>query len=269
MQAALADKLRLKMITSTSNHRVQWVRSLQSKRRARKRENLFVIEGSRLANEAVSSHTPAKLVLYTDTLVQRDQSLIAELINLGAEAEEVSGRVMKACSDTESPQGLLAVLPIPFSAPPDNLNLALVADRIADPGNLGTILRTAFAAGVEAVFINAGTVDPFNPKVVRGAMGAHFHLPIIQEQTSEIEKHLRGVDVWVAEAGLGTPYYDVDWIKPSAVVIGSEAHGPSDALRSIAKGRTHIPMQDLVESLNASVAAAVILFEIARMRGEK
>ncbi|HUS84999.1 MAG TPA: RNA methyltransferase [Anaerolineales bacterium] len=257
------------MITSTSNPRVQWVRTLQNKRSARKRESLFIIEGTRLANEAVSSRSPAKLVLYTDALEQGDQRLIDELINLGADAEEVSEHVMKACSDTESPQGLLAVLPIPLSSPPDNLNLVLVADRISDPGNLGTILRTAHAAGVQAVFLNAGTVDPFNPKVVRGAMGAHFHLPLIQKQTSEIEEHLRGIDVWIAEAGLGSPYYDVDWNKPSAVVIGSEAHGPSDELRSIAKGTTHIPMQGLAESLNASVAAAVILFEIARMRGEE
>jgi TrmH family RNA methyltransferase len=75
--------------------------------------------------------------------------------------------------------------------------------------------------------------------------------------------------VWVAEAGLGSPYYDVDWNKPSAIVIGSEAHGPSDELRSIAKGSTHIPIQDLAESLNASVAAAIILFEIVRMRGKE
>ncbi len=257
------------MITSTSNPRVQWVRTLQNKRRARKSESLFIIEGTRLANEATSSRSPAKLVLYTDAVEQGDQRLIEELINLGAEAEEVSERVMKACSDTEAPQGLLAVLPIPVSTPPDNLSLALIADRISDPGNLGTILRTALAAGVEAVFLSPGTVDPFNPKVVRGAMGAHFHLPIIQEQISEIEKRLRGIDVWVAEVGLGPPYYDVDWNKPSVIVIGSEAHGPSDELRSIAKGCTHIPIQDVAESLNASVAAAVILFEIARRRGEE
>jgi len=257
------------MITSTSNQRVQWVRTLQSKRRARMREGLFIIEGTRLANEAVSSRSPAKLVLYTDAVKQGEQRLIEELINLGAEAEEVSERVMKACSDTESPQGLLAVLPILSSTPPDKLSLALVADRISDPGNLGTILRTAQAVGVEAVFLSPGTVDPYNPKVVRGAMGAHFHLPIIQEQISEIEEHLGGVDVWVAEIGLGPPYYDVDWHKPSAIVIGSEAHGPSDEFRSIAQGSTHIPMQDSTESLNASVAAAVILFEIVRTRGEE
>ncbi len=269
MQTALADEWRLEMITSTSNPRVQWVRTLQNKRRVRESESLFIIEGTRLANEAVSSRSPAKLVLYTDTIKQGDQHLIDELINRGADAEEVSERVMRACSDTKSPQGLLVVLPIPSSAVPDNLNLALVADRISDPGNLGTILRTAYAAGVQAIFLNAGTVDPFNPKVVRGAMGTHFHLPIIQEQTSEIGKHLHGIDVWVAEARRGYPYYDVDWNKPSAIVIGSETHGPCEELRSLAKGSTHIPMQDLAESLNASVAAAVILFEIARMRGKE
>jgi TrmH family RNA methyltransferase len=242
------------MITSTSNQRVQWVRALQSKRRARKREGLFIIEGTRLANEVVSSRSPAKLVLYTDAFKQDNPRLIDALIHLGAEAEEVSERV---------------ILPLPSFTPPANLSLALVADHISDPGNFGTILRTAQAVGVEAVFLSPGTVDPFNPKVVRGAMGAHFHLPIIQEQTSEIEKHLRGMDVWVAEVGLGPPYYSVDWGKPSAIVIGSEAHGPSDELRSIAKGSTHIPMQDSTESLNASVAAAVILFEIARMRGKE
>jgi len=267
MQAAVVDELRPEMITSTSNPRVQWVRTLQNKRRVRQREGLFIIEGTRLVTEAIASRSPARLVLSTGSLAPGDQLLVEELINLGAEAEVVSEKVMKACSNTESPQGLLAVLPIPASAPPEILTLALIADRISDPGNLGTILRTALAAGVEAVFLSAGTVDPFNPKVVRGAMGAHFHLPIFQVQISEIEKHLLGTDVWVAEAGLGPPYYDVDWSKPSAIVIGSEAHGPSDELRSIAKGSTHIPIQGLAESLSASVAAAVILFEISRTRG--
>ena len=257
------------MITSTSNPRVQWVRSLQNKRRARQRESLFIIEGTRLVNEAISSHSPAKLVLYTDDFAQYNQHLVEQLIKLGADTEAVSERVMKACSATESPQGVLTVLPFPSFAPPDSLNLVLIADRISDPGNLGTILRTALAAGVDAVFLNPGTVDPFNPKVVRGAMGAHFHLPIIQMEITEIEQFLHGADIWIAEAGLGIPYHNVNWNKPSAIVIGSEAHGPSEELRSFATGSTHIPINDLAESLNASVAAAIILFEIARMRGEE
>ena len=234
------------MITSTSNPRVQWVRSLQNNRRARKHEGLFCIEGTRLVSEAIRARSPARLAFYTKSLEQSHQQLLDALIKLGAEVRAVSDRVMRTCSDTESPQGILVVLPLPFLAPPENLTLVLVADRISDPGNLGTILRTSQATGVEAVFLNTGTVDPYNPKVVRSAMGAHFHLPIIEEPTPQIVKHLRGINVWVAEAGQGPAYYDVNWNKPSAVVIGSEAHGPSNEFRSMAKGSTHIPMHHLV-----------------------
>jgi TrmH family RNA methyltransferase len=161
---------------------------------------------------------------------------------------------------------LLAIVPFPILPLPKRLTLTLVADQLTNPGNLGTLLRTALAAGVEAVFLTEGTVDPYNPKVVRGAMGAHFHLPIEILQPSSMPERLAGLNVWLAEAGEGQPYHEIEWRQPVALVIGSETHGPQPSIRSFASGQVNIPMMGKSESLNAAVAAAVILFEILRQR---
>jgi TrmH family RNA methyltransferase len=246
---------------------VKWVRALQTKRHARQEEGVFIIEGIRLAREAVASQSPANLVLHTDHLDQRGRGVVNNLARLGAEVEVVSERVMAACSNTESPPGLLAVLTMPNPTPTENLTLALVADRIRDPGNLGTILRTANAAGVEAIFLTHGTVDPYNPKVVRSAMGAHFHIPIEILETDALPQKLDGLETWCAEAGHGLPYYEINWFHPVALIVGGEIQGPQPALRSMASGHVQIPMQGPSESLNAAIATAVILFEIVRQRG--
>jgi TrmH family RNA methyltransferase len=146
------------------------------------------------------------------------------------------------------------------------LSLAVVADGIADPGNLGTLLRTAWAAGVEAVFLTPGTVDAYNPKTVRSAMGAHFHLPLVSDTNEGILERLAGLELWLAEPRGGLPYDDLDARHPMALVIGQEAHGASAFWRSRAAGAVSIPMVSSVESLNAAIAAAVILFEVRRQR---
>ncbi len=196
-----------------------------------------------------------------------ENDLIAALDRLGAEVLVVAEHVMQACSSTESAPGLLAVLPNLDLHPPEVLDLALVIDRMADPGNLGALLRSAYAAGVQAVFLTKDTVDAYNPKVIRGAMGAHFRLPVISSSMPALAGFLDGLDVWLAEAGQGLAYDQVDWRRPSALVIGSEAHGPRKEVRALASGSVHIPMRAGAESLNAAVAAGVVLFEIARQRG--
>ncbi|MGH2524713.1 MAG: TrmH family RNA methyltransferase, partial [Anaerolineales bacterium] len=165
------------LITSPSNDKIKLVRALQAQRRAREKERLFVIEGVRLAEEAVRARLPVKLVLHTDHLDPRSRSALNQLARLGAQVETVSPAVMAAASGTQTPQGLLAVVSFP-SFVIRHSSFVIVLDRLSDPGNLGTILRTADAAGVEAVFLAPGTVDAYNPKVVRAALGAHFHLPI-------------------------------------------------------------------------------------------
>jgi TrmH family RNA methyltransferase len=255
------------MITSASNAKVKWVRALQAKRKAREEERLFVVEGIRMAREAVAAGVPARLVMHREGLDARGRGLANSLARLGADVETVSDAVMAACSGTETPPGLLAVVARPDLPVPRPITLALVADGLADPGNLGTLLRTALAAGAEAAFLTGQTVDPYNPKVVRGAMGAHFHLPIRGLAPGEVPAALEGLKIWIAEAGQGAPYSKVDWRPPSALVIGSEAVGPGGAIRELDAGYTQIPISPAAESLNAAIAAAIILFEIARQRG--
>lgn len=255
------------MITSPSNPTLKLVRALQSERKVREKEQSFVIEGVRLVEEAVRSKAPVRLALHTDDLDARGRAALQHLARLGAQVEAVSPRVMAAASDTQTPQGLLAVVPFPhFATRSGHWSFVIILDRLSDPGNLGTILRTADAARVDAVCLAPGTVDAHNPKVVRAAMGAHFHLPIVEAGWDELKNRLAGMNVWLAEAREGEPYDRVDWRAPCALIIGSEAEGPSDAARRFTPQRVHVPMPGHAESLNAAVAAGVLLFEAARQR---
>jgi TrmH family RNA methyltransferase len=179
----------------------------------------------------------------------------------------VSEAVLAHCSDVETPQGVLAVLPIETTLSPQLPAIALVLDRLADPGNLGTILRTALSAQVDVVYLTPGNVDVYNPKVVRAGMGAHFRLMIQEAPIEQIIAYLEDLELWTAEARSGEVYHSIDWRKPVALAIGSEAHGIDPALRARASGQVHIPIADHSESLNAATAAAIILFEIQRQRG--
>jgi RNA methyltransferase, TrmH family len=255
------------MITSTHNPRVKAVRALQERKRAREEEQAFVIEGLHLAREAVAAEAPARLVLYTEDLDARGRGLVNSLAKLGAETETVSPSVMAACSRTETPPGLVAIVQAPLVRPPSHLDLALILDGVSDPGNLGTMLRTALAAGVQLVLLTGDTVDPFNPKVVRAAAGAHFHLPMHGVALPDLPASVEGLDLWLAEARRGIPHTRVDWRSPCALIIGSEAHGPSEAIRALPAQQVHVPTLQQSESLNAAIAAGVLLFEIARQRG--
>lgn len=254
------------MKTSLANEKVKLVRALQSQRKAREKEGRFVVEGVRLAEEAIRAKVKADFVLYVDRLDSRGRAALNGLRQLGAVAEEVSPEVMAACSDTETPPGLLAVLQIPPSFILHPSSFCLVIDRLADPGNLGTILRTAAAAGVEAAYLSPGTVDAYNPKVVRGAMGAHFRLPMIRAAWPEIQTALSGLAVYLASAGEGERYDAVDWTKPVALIVGGEAGGARVEAEGLANRRVTIPMPGGSESLNAAVAAGILMWEVVRGR---
>ena len=254
------------MISSPANPKIKLIRNLHAKRAAREAEGLFVVEGVRLVEEALRAPGAPRLALYADGLDARAQAALEQAQARGAAVELVTPQVMAAASDAETPPGLLAVVPLPTRTPPALLSLALVLDGLRDPGNLGTILRTADAAGVQAVFLAPGTVDAYNPKVVRAAMGAHFHLPLLALGWEALTERLAGLALWLAEARAGVAYQQVDWRAPSALIIGSEAAGPSPAARRLASSPVNIPMPGQAESLNAAVAAGIILFEAARQR---
>ncbi len=255
------------MITSIANEKVKYVRSLY-RRRVRYRERHFVIEGVRLVEEAFRAGIVPALVFYSEGVdaTPGSRELLVEMQEWGAPTFAVSERVMKALADTVSPQGVLAVVPFVELAPPPGPSLSLVVDWLRDPGNLGTILRSANAAGVEQVVLAPQTVDPYNPKVVRGAMGAHFRLPIVALSWPEIAEALAGVEVLLADVRAERTHYEVDWTRPSALIVGGEAYGASREARELASATIAIPMHGGAESLNAAVAASVILFEAARQR---
>lgn len=257
------------MITSSSNDKVKYVRKLQTQKSVRHRDERFVMEGVRLVEEGIRASVVPSLVFYTEALAEesRGKALLTTLEALDAPCYAVSESVMEDCSDTVTPQGILVVVPFPEFPRPDPLTFGLIVDRLGDPGNLGTLLRTALAAGVEQVLLAPGTVDFSNPKVVRSAMGAHLHLPIADADWNTIAEAVAGCDVWLAAAAGRRRYTDVDWTRRAALIIGSEAHGAGDKARALADGRVSIPIKLAVESLNAAVAAAVILFEVVRQRG--
>lgn len=258
------------MITSTHNPRIQWVRKLQEQVRLRAGEGVFVVEGVRLVEEAVQAGWQPALVLYTPDLSLRGQKILQRLPP--SVVEQVSLPVMKSASDTQTPQGLLAVLPQRALPVPDDLDFILVLDAIRDPGNLGTILRTAAAAGVQGVILTPGSVDLFSPKVVRSAMGAHFRLPLAVLEWVEIQRLLKpggvhpGLKIFLSDVEGSLPYTQADFRTPSALIVGGEAEGAGVEAHRLTDARVHIPMTPGVESLNAAVAAAVLIFEVVRQR---
>ncbi|MEJ5310465.1 MAG: RNA methyltransferase [Anaerolineae bacterium] len=257
-------------IVSLNNERVRRVQALERSTRRRYQEGLFIAEGLRLVQEALAVHSPILEAFYTATFAESPpgSALVAACLDRVSSCWEVSAEVMQALADTETPQGILVVLPIPDLPCAATAPLTLIPDAIRDPGNLGTMLRTAWAAGVSQVLLPPGTVDYTNPKVVRAAMGAHFHLPIHRATWEDISADLEGTAVWLAEAGPGTPYDAVDWRGRVALIVGGEATGAGPEGRALAAGRhVTIPMAPGVDSLNAAMAAVIVLFEAARQRG--
>jgi len=251
------------MITSAQNERVKYVRSL-ARRRVRQREGRFVVEGTRLLDELGRAGIRPALAFYTATWAETPtgQRLLPLVRTAGEGAWPVSDTVMAACSDTQTPQGVLAV--VPFMSLEPRHGLLLILDGIRDPGNLGTILRSAESAGVGQVLLAPGTVDLYNPKVVRGAMGAHLRLPVLSQDWPAISKRAGGRTVWLADAAAETAYDAVDWTQPSALIVGGEASGAGQEAAGLTTGRVSIPMAGGADSLNAAMAATVILFEAAR-----
>ena len=252
------------MITSTKNQKIKEIRALQSRAKVRREEQAFVVEGVRLAEEAVSAEWLPNLCLYTEEISERGKEILSTLKEHNTPIEEVAPHVMKAASDTQTPQGILLVLSFKTLPLPEKLDFVLIADQVRDPGNLGTLLRSAAAAGAQAVILLEGGVDVFSPKVLRGAMGAHFHILTYDEIKTLCAQHQ--LNLLTAAADEGILYTETDLTRPLALVVGGEAEGASSELQEKADGFIHIPMPGGGESINAGVAGAVILFEVVRQR---
>ena len=253
------------MITRTGNSKVKHARRLQSDRRYREREQLFVVEGTRWLRE-VADEMPGEAQVFFTRAWHEEPASDDLLARFKQRPLEVSDPVMASMSDVATPPGVLAVLPVRPQPLPRDSSLLLVADGLQTPGNLGTILRTAAAAGVDAVLLAPGAVDAYNPKVLRGAMGAHLRLPIHSLGWEEIRRATKNTVVWLAAADGSVLYTDANWRRPATLIIGREAQGGGAEARALAHNTVYIPMHGQTESLNAAMAAGIILFEAARQR---
>ncbi len=236
----------------------------------RREANAFVVEGVRLVEEAVNAGWKFQFALYSAGLSERGSNLLQRLKSLRIEVEEVSGDLLQRLSDTETPQGILAVLEYTRLPLPNDLNFLLIPDQIRDPGNLGTLLRSAAGAGVQAVLLPPETTDAFSPKVLRAGMGAHFRVSICEMTWKEIEQVCKSANLQIYIADMdGISCWETDLRTPLALVIGGEAEGASDEARKLADGKISIPMRGKIESLNAGAAGSVLMFEAARQRAVK
>ena len=262
------------MLISLQNPRVKLARQLQQRRETREREGLFVAEGARLTDDFLQAGMRAAFAFVAD----HPTAQVWERAHPGVECTAVSDAVMREVSVETTPPGVLVVFHLPVVKLDDVLHTAysliLILDALRDPGNLGACLRVAAGADCKLVLLAPGCVDAFNPKVVRGGMGAHARLTIDSLGWEEIGQVCAGRAVWAAEAKgaeRGTErgarrYDEVPWRVPNALIIGGEASGLSPEARRISTGAVYIPLANQVESLNAAVACGVILFEAARQR---
>jgi len=253
------------MISSNQNPKIKLARALAGRPKERRESEAFLAEGVRLVEEAFAADWPFRFVLYSDELSGRGEVLIKKLEDKKIDIENMESRLLQSLSETEASQGIIAVLNYsPLPVPPAS-DFILILDSIRDPGNLGTLLRTADAASVQAVLIPPETTDAFAPKVVRAGMGAHFRLPVQAMSWDEIHKCTKDLQVYIADMN-GQSCWETDFRQPLALIVGGEAEGASEQARKLANAFVKIPMAGKTESLNAAVAGSVLMFEVMRQR---
>lgn len=279
------------LITSAENDKVKFLKNIAN-RRDRYAAKTFMAEGVRLVTEAFASHNPPTITLYDPEALQKTEAgnrlllRLKEMLDDKKPVYPTLPRLIESVADTVTPQGVVAAVPF-LNWTEQQLNSAklhLVLDSLQDPGNLGTILRSAGATGDTTVWLTENSVDLYAPKVVRAGMGAHFRVPAANNLNWEAltaKLQAAGVEqILVAEGDSeqAAPktkhsvnldkisYWDVDWKQPTALIIGNEAHGLSPEALKIATAQVYIPMPGGAESLNAAVASSLVMFEALRQR---
>ena len=256
------------MITSADNPQIRQIFRLNTKARARREAGCFAAEGLRIFRE-----TPAGLrraVYVSETFAREHAELLADV-----PAETVADRLFAKICDTQTPQGILTIAQMPvytreeLLGSPDRAPLLLVLEDLQDPGNVGTILRTAEGAGATGVILSSRTADLFQPKVIRSTMGSVYRVPFRRESDlPEVMQWLKEKHIAVCAAHLqgSVEYTACRYTGGTAFLIGNEGNGLSEALTQAASHRIRIPMEGAVESLNAAVSAAILLYEAKRQR---
>jgi len=270
----------MERISSRSNARVKWVRSLQQKK-TRDESGVFVAEGIHLAQEVIKAGLTVELAVVADAAVVSNtggtneavEKILGHVEKRGAPLLSVSDEILAYMAETQSPQGIILVVKTPASVDITSRNFSgglwLVLDEVQDPGNIGTLIRSADAAGAAGVILTDGCADPYGGKALRASMGSLFHLPVLSADAQEVVTACRrgSVRLLTASGGGADVYCDVDWKRPTVLVLGNEGQGVGPVLSKQASGSVRIPIAGGAESLNVAAAGAVILFEAARQRG--
>ncbi len=253
------------ILTSLQNPKIKQLRALHA-RKERQKQGRFLLETTKLLEEARLWNWPLVEVFATGPWLSRHGS------DWNAPVTEVSEGIFPQLTTTETPEGVVAIASIPPTPSIPDLtseSLFVAMDALQDPGNLGTIIRTADAAGATAILVGKGTVDPYSPKVVRSTMGSLFHLPVIPvaDLYASLDE-LAGAGAAVIATSLGATrsLYDLDLKGPVIWLIGNESQGLSDEALAHTTAQIRIPMPGHAESLNAAIAASVCLFETVRQR---
>lgn len=251
-------------VTSRANPLARAARDLLTSA-GRRAQGAFLVEGVKLLGDALAAGVTPERVFLAPELVERRPGGLALRERLDpAVCVETSPELLGWLADTDTPQGVVAVVPLPPQRLPDEAGpLVLVLDGLQDPGNVGTILRSAVGSGQVRTVLVRGGADPFGPKAVRAAAGALFNLTVLRDDTA-LRPLLDGRAVWLADMTGDRLYNEVSWRGRVALVVGSEAHGATPGLRARAVGRVAVPLRGPIESLNAGIAASIILFEAAR-----
>ncbi|HIU74449.1 MAG TPA: RNA methyltransferase [Candidatus Pelethocola excrementipullorum] len=254
------------MITSSSNAQVKRVIQLNKKAKERKKQQIFVAEGFKMFQEAPKEWV--ERVFVTEVFLNEHKELL-----WGIDYEVVEERIFNQMSDTQSPQGILCLIRMPTYSLEEVLAgerpLCMILEDLQDPGNVGTILRTAEGAGVTGILLSRSTVDVFNPKTIRSTMGSVYRMPFVYVDDlcdALPELKARGIMTYAAHLKGENAYDGEDYSKGTAFFVGNEGNGLSEHLSRQADRLIRIPMEGKVESLNAAIASSILMYEAYRQR---
>ncbi len=255
-------------IQSKDNSLIKEIKKLKEKK-YRAEKNQFIVEGFRFVEEALKSKFEVNMVFISESSKERWNSFNLELkLQQNTKVYWITNQILKLISSTETPQGIVAVVKNKNIDVEYKNGFYVLVDKIQDPGNVGTIIRTAHASGALGVIVTKGTADIYNEKTLRSTMGSIFHVPIIEDPYLSSVQRLKenGFNLIVSSLDTDKNFYDINLKEKAIIVVGNEGNGVSEELINLADVKVKIPMPGNAESLNVSVAASIMMFEAVRQK---
>lgn len=261
------------ILTSIKNPLIKQVRKLH-RSKERHKQNLLLLEGTNLIAAACQVDYQLDIIFCTTYWREKHQQLCSKASRMGSEIKLVSEEVLRAIATTVNPDGAVAIARRRVAQTPEiqGTKLGLALERLQDPGNLGTIIRTAVATGVDSLWLSEDSVDVDNPKVLRASVGEWFRLPMATHQnlSAVINYHQQqGIQVIATLSQAASNYWEIDFNRPSLILLGNEGAGLSEKLIDLADKKVKIPLNNNVESLNVAIATALLLYEARRQTDGK